>query len=209
MGQRGTLTVPIVLVNSPNPGLSAATIDVSYDPTLIQVSGCKVVAPELRAGDCYRNTAVNGTNSQMRRRTIHSEGINVTNGQVRFSLITNVPITQSGTSLAELTVRPVAQQTTTVTLSVDVRVATEERGEPLPVDIEAGAIPLASMPRGDVNCDGKADRTDVREILAYDVGRAQASINCPPPRATIYVAQCDRNEDTKCDSRDALLIPAQ
>ena len=59
MGQRGTLTVPIVLVNSLNPGLSAATIDVSYDPTLIQVSGCKVVAPELRAGDCYRYSAVN------------------------------------------------------------------------------------------------------------------------------------------------------
>lgn len=209
MELRGTITIPIVLVHSASPGLSAATIDVSYDPTQIQITGCKVVVPGLRDGDCNRVTAVNETSSQMRRRSIHSEDISVTNGQVRFSLVTNVPITQSETTLAELTVRPIARQTTTVTLGVDVRVATEASGEPLPVEIKAEAVPLTSMPRGDVNCDGKADRTDVKEILAYDVRRVPASTNCPPPRATIYLAQCDRNSDTLCDSRDALLIPVQ
>lgn len=206
---RGTITVPIILVHAASPGLSAATIDVGYDPTQIQIAGCEVVAPSLRDGDCNRNTAVSSTNSQLRRRTIHSDIVNVTNGQIRFNLITSVPITQSETTLAELTVRPLTSQTTTVTLNIDVKVATEESGEPLSVEVEAGAIPRTSFPRGDVNCDGKADHTDVKTILAYDVGRAPSSANCPPPRATIFLPQCDLNGDTNCDSSDALRIPVR
>ncbi len=185
-----SVTVPIRFTQPALPSLRTATIVVTYDPSLINVAACVVVAPELRAGTCnYDRTTGN----------IH---------QVRFNLITNASIPSEAT-VAELTITPIAGQGTTIPLTVDVVLATDAKGNSLPLLTENGEITVTGTPTGDVNCDDQTNLDDVKLITAYDVGLLQVVTSCPLLPNTLLLAQCDLNGDTLCDLRDALLIPLE
>lgn len=181
------ITVPIQLVDSPPVGLGAATIELLYEPTYLEVTGCNVVGDGSGSTFCNIEPTV-------------PEG---ERNQVRFNLIASTPLTQA-TTLAEVTFHVVGWTADGATLELSPVLVTEHSGQLLPIQVQNGIISMTTQPTGDVNCDERVDGDDVSLIRLYDVGLAEDATSCPPGDGQIFFPECDITVDSLCDLRDAL-----
>lgn len=183
-----TITVPLTMAIPAGSTVGGVTLDVQYDPAILQVVDCRLLLTGDLPGLC--NMAYDA--DQM-----NPDGL-------RLSLITSATITT--TPIAELSFRAVNWSATPTMLGVANVLAVSPAGMPLPVVTATSQLTITSAASGDVNCDDSVDAVDIDLILGYIVNLRQASTTCPPPDNTLFLSQCDINHDSACDVRDVQIL---
>ncbi len=177
-------TMPISMADFPTPGLGALTLDIGYDPAVVNLTGCEV-DPEGVFDSAICNVAF------------------LTN-TVRISLLSLFG--ESGDqTLANLGFTGVGALGDASSITLTVQSIADAEGNALSPLLNDGSVLLDTMP-GDVNCDGMTNSIDASMVLQYDAGILGESHTCPPATDTLYVDTCDVNNDMLCNSIDALLI---
>lgn len=183
------ISIPVTVTPPVDVTVGGVTLDVQYDPDVLQAVGCRLRLTADWPGLC--NVAYD--NDQTNR------------DSVRLSLLTSATITTTGT-IAELSLRAIDWSPQPTQVSIANVLAVDSSGKPLPVVTVSGQIRITTTANGDVNCDEQVDRADGELILGYLVGLEQVSTACPPPVGALFLPQCDINRDTSCDVRDVQMI---
>jgi parallel beta-helix repeat protein len=181
----GSVTLTLETLNIPDPGLGAFTIDVSYDPSIIEPTAFapgpgfdSLVCSLAHASDTIRCTGVRAGAGAVGDLALADLTFEVDAGAVLGS--------QSPLAVAVVTLA-----------NVD--------GQAIGADTKDGAKITVGL-HGDVNCGGDVDAVDALFILQYVVGLKQAGDQCPPPPGALYVPAADVNCDNDVDAVDALFV---
>ena len=179
----GTVTIPVEALNVAVPGLGAATIEVHYDPVVVEVQTCTSnPANDFDVVLC------------------HDDG-----STVRLTAVA-APGAPGDSLLAEITFHAVGWHGDHTMLEVDVITFADPTGDPIDVAEHDGEITIGAAD-GDVSCDGKTNAVDALFILQREVGlRPNDSDTCPPPSDGLHLPACDVSGDSDCSSVDAMLI---
>ena len=180
----GSVTLTLETLNIPDPGLGAFTIDVSYDPSIIEPTA---FAP----GPGFDSLVCNPAHTSD---TVRCTGVRAGAGAV------------GDLALADLTfeVDAGAVLGSQSPLAVAVVTLANVDGQAIGADTKDGAITVGL--HGNVNCDGDVDAVDALFILQYVVGLKQAGDQCPPPPGALYLPAADVNCDNDVDAVDALFV---
>lgn len=187
----GSITVPVTAegVSSGSP-LGAATIEVRYDPSVLDATACSADPNAV-------------FDSALCNPDFDNDGI--APDIVRFN-VASISGVSGDVSLADITFQDVGcLPGSTINLDAAISVFADPAGSPIPVTDIDGSI--TCVPLGDVTCDGNKDVIDALFILQFDVGlKTGNSTDCPPPQGSLYLPLCDVNGDLSCDSIDSLFI---
>jgi uncharacterized repeat protein (TIGR01451 family) len=184
-----SVTIPVQAIGVPLPGLGAATIEIRYDPAILDATACSVNTTSF-SGVCNPNYDNDGVNPDSVRFTVAS-----VSGASGDSLLANVTFLAKGAAGSSSA------------LDVVIVTFTDPSGNPIPAKDEDGQVTLG-VP-GDVSCDSQRNVVDAMFILQYDVGLRSASNQCPLPAApppTLFLPGCDVSGDGQCNVIDALFI---
>ncbi|RME85556.1 MAG: hypothetical protein D6775_02500 [Caldilineae bacterium] len=187
-----SITVTIDMANVIPPGVGAATIDLAYDPAILQPTAC----------NADPDTLFDFSNCNI---AFDNDGVNP--DSVRLSLISATGV-DGNRDLATVTFQAVGLPNTFSPLDITVLSFADPGGSPIAVgdgDNVVNLSPVVNQP-GDVNCDTRVDPIDALFVLQYEVGLRSAGNQCPPAPDTLYLPNCDVNGDAACDSVDALFI---
>jgi hypothetical protein len=182
----GSATVPLEALGVPGAGVGAATIEVYYDTSVVQVSAC-----DADPGGVYDFALCNWDNGT---------------GVLTFSSISALGV-PGDSLLADITFDGVGSTGDCSILDVVIDTFADPGGNPLPAVDEDGEICVGAD--GDVNCDGVANVIDAMFILQREVGLRGDHYGCPlppPPPDLMNVLACDVSQDGTCDVVDALFI---
>lgn len=180
-----TITVPVALAVAPQTGLSGATVDLLYDPALVQPTACAMTMP----------TAVGFCNP-------HFDNDGTAPDRLRFNLLVT-PTMTNAVQLAELTFVGIGWNDAGAQIEPAIVAAVDASGNSVPLVGQSGLLAFAEQRVGDVNCDGQSDGNDVALILAHDAALIDGGVQCPPPEDALFLPQCDLNNDQQCDLLDA------
>ena len=183
-----TITLAVQALNVPMPGLGATTIELRYDPAVVDAVTCRAnPQSNFDLGACNVNYDNDGINPD----------------SVRFNL-TSLSGVSGNPLLAHVAFRASSAAGGATRLDVVKIVFADPSGVPMPTIEEAGQIAIGTL--GDVNCDRLANVIDAMFVLQYDVGLRTASNQCPPPAGALYTPTCDVNHDGSCNVVDGLFI---
>jgi parallel beta-helix repeat protein len=178
-----SVTVTLEAINIPDPGLGAFTIDIVYDPGVVDPTG-SAPGPDFDSVVC--NLTVPGT--------VSCTGVRTDPGAVGdLNLVDLTFKVDAGASLGEQSPLTVA----VVTLA-------DVDGHDIGTGTQDGAITAGLC--GDVNCDGVVNAVDALFILQYVVGLRLGSDQCPAPVGYLYLPAADVNCDGGVDAVDALFV---
>ena len=181
--QGNPVTILITADDLPATGLSAATVEISYDETIVDATSC---TPDPNG--VFTNQACNVDFDANTVRLTVADVAGVTGsavlGEIAFDTLAN------GSSAVDVTVTAFANTA----------------GNPINVHDNDGTITVISDFDGDVSCDSTRNVLDALYILQHEVGTRAANNGCPLPENTLNVELCDVNRDSACDVVDALFI---
>jgi hypothetical protein len=176
----------ITALASPPLLVSAATVDIAYDPAVVEPTGW-VAGPAWDTALC---SLAYGPD-KIRCTGIDAQGVT---GEAL---------------LAELTFHCIGEIGESSPLDVQVVTLADPNGNPLPWQDNDGMFLCGLC--GDVDCGGSPlDAVDALFILQHVVGQRECSDQCPemtsPPAVTLACAAADVNGDTLIDAVDALFV---
>ena len=178
-------TVPLDVITPPvSPPLlvGAATVDIQYDPAVVEPTGWAAGS----GWDTVLCSLAYGPN-KVRCTGIDAQGVT---GEVL---------------LADLTFHCIGETGQSSPLDVQVVTLTDPNGNPLPWEDSDGTFSCGLC--GDANCSGSPlDAVDALFILQHVVGLRGCSDQCPPPAGTLYCAAANVNGDAGIDAVDALFV---
>jgi hypothetical protein len=179
-----SVTVTLDVLNIPEPGLGAFTIDVCYDPGIVTPTDYvpgpaldEVVCNLTHTDDCVRCTGARAAAGAVGDLALVDLTFEVDAGA---SLGSQSPLTVTVVTLADVD-------------GHDIGAATQDGM------ITAGLC-------GDVDCDGDVDAVDALFILQYVVGLRAPSDQCPPPAGHLYLPAGNVDCDGDVDAVDALFV---
>ncbi|MGB1254038.1 MAG: cohesin domain-containing protein, partial [Candidatus Promineifilaceae bacterium] len=175
----------ITAIDLPSPGVGAATVDIKYDPTILNPVACEV-DPDGR----FNGSACN---------------ISFGDDIVRFSL-TSSSGEAGSVNLATITFEAVGNDGETSPLEVMLTTWADTSGSDITSATVDGSVTLQDGVLGDVNCNGTRNVIDSLFVLQYTVGSRTGNDDCSLASNEIYMPLCDTNEDTNCNVIDALFI---
>ena len=179
----GTIRVPVKILGIPGDGLGAATIEIHFDPAVVEVLDC---APDPK--DAYDSALCNSREGSVSLTAISAKGV------------------PGDSLLAEITFGAVGWDGDRTALDAVVTTFAGPGGEPVAVGVHDGEV-LVSAVTGDVNCDSSVNAVDALFILQREIGlRPNRSDTCPPPVDGLYLAGCDVSGDGSCNAIDAMFI---
>jgi hypothetical protein len=184
--------ISLTLANAPANGISGATIDVSYDPALLQLAGCTPLALEgaiITCNDAFDNDAVAPDSA-------------------RVSFIVSPALTLA-TIVAQLDFTVLSGAAGEAAIDVATVRVTDGAGNSIPAHPRGSVITIENTTTGasgDVNCDDTVDTSDVELIIDYEAGLVSAGASCPLEADQLLLAECDLNQDGACTLQDAWLI---
>jgi len=179
-----SVTVTLDVVNVPEPGLGAFTIDISYD-------GGIVAPTDFAPGPALDEVLCNLAHAP---ETVRCTGVRAEAGAVgNLALVDLTFEVDGGASLGSQSPLTVA----VVTLA-------DVDGHDIGAGTQDGTITTGLC--GDVNCDGIVSVVDALFILQYEVGLRDGSDQCPAPSGYLYLPACDVNCDGACNVVDALFV---
>jgi hypothetical protein len=180
-GPGGSVTVPLQVQNVPaGLGIGAATIDVTYDPSVLTPTVCIDDPLSVFSADvCNMNFAPG---------VIRFVGIS-TGGVFVDTIFANITFSGAGTS----------------DLTLGVVTYTDPGGSPLPYATQDGSITIGPQD-GDVDCDLDIDAIDALFSLQYVSGTRTGTTNCPPGPGELYLPANDVDGDGDADAVDTLFI---
>jgi hypothetical protein len=179
-----SVTLTLDVVNIPDPGLGAFTIDISYDSAIVTPTAF-AAGPALDNVDCNLAYATN---------TVRCSGLRAAAGAVGDVALVNLTFeVDAGAVLG-------AQSP----LTVGVVELVDVDGYDIGAGTQDGTITAGLC--GDVNCDGVVNVVDALFILQYEVGLRDGSDQCPAPSGHLYLPACDVNCDAACNVIDALFV---
>lgn len=179
-----TITVAIDVQGLQAPGLGAATIEIHFDPAVLEATSCQVDPNHaFSSGTC---------------------NLHFLPGAVRFNLTSTAGVTGNPV-LANLEFHVIGQPGASSVLDIVRVVFADPSGVTIAANEQDGAVHVGR--HGDVNCDDHIDSRDAMFVLQYDVGLRAAGDQCPvPPENTLLLSMCDVNQDDHCNIIDALFI---
>ena len=189
----GSVTLPVEVVGVPAGSLGAATIDVEYDPAVLDATDC---TPDPDGVFDLSLCSVTVDNDDVPPDAVRCTAVSVlgVSGDLLVCTITfDVIACESG-------------DTTTVTPNVET--LTDPNGNPILFITDPGEVTCGRL--GDVNCDGLVDAVDALFVLQFVLVMKTGDVVCPPlpvpPAGPIFLPACDVNDDGLCDAVDALFI---
>ncbi len=183
-----TFTVPVTVSNIPAAKLGAVTVEIHFDPALLEVQSCGL-DPDSKFN--------------MDNCNIHYENDGVNPDVIRMSLTSSAGVSTSA-KLANLSFKAKGDNGTSTIVDVVVIEFKDPDGNPVAATDKDGLVLIGK--RGDVNGKDGANSVDALFILQYDVGKKMGSNVFPPPAGSIYLPACDVNLDGKCNVVDALFV---
>jgi hypothetical protein len=180
-------TVPLEVITalvSPPLLVGAATVDIQYDPAVVEPTGW-TAGPDWDTALC---SLAYGPNT-VRCTGIDAQGVT---GEVL---------------LADLTFHCIGETGQSSPLDVQVVTLADPNGNSLPQQDDDGAFLCGLC--GDVDCGGDIDAVDALFILQYVVGLRGSTDQCPlptPPPETLFLPGANVNGDTGVDAIDALFV---
>jgi len=182
-GTGGSVTVRLEALDIPSPpGLGAVTVDVRYDPAVVDATACA----EDPGNDF--DTALCNVEFQtdaVRLTAISTSGVS---GDVRLADITFFCLGDVGECS---------------TLDVQVVTFADPSGNPIPFGDEDGEICIGC---GDADSDGDVDAVDALFVLQYVVGMRQGDNTCQADTGVICLPSSDVDSDQDVDAVDSLFI---
>ncbi len=182
------VVVSIEALDLPSSGLGAATVEVHYDPSILEIVNC-VVDPDGRFdfGNCNKDYENDGRALDI----------------VRFNLtsLTGIP---GNELLANITFKAIGIAGEVSVVDIVKVTFADTDGEPISVNDQDGSVSLFFQ--GNVSGDGNIDVIDGMFILQFDVGLRGGSSQYPPPQGSMFTPACDVNHDGVCNIVDALFI---
>jgi len=184
-----TGVIPLYLWNFSDKLVGAITVDLYYDPEVVQPTGC--------------DADPNGSFDQA---LCNAEYFTDT---VRLTAASTAGV-PGNALLANITFLGVGPAESHTDLPNGIHDLAEPSGEWMP---DAGGRPgwIDILPGpgadGDVDCDGDTDATDALFVLQREVGlRPNDSDTCPPPADGLFLPACDVTGYGECDVVDAMFI---
>jgi hypothetical protein len=181
----GSIVIPVEALDVSADGLGAATIEIRYDPTVLDATGCTADPSGVFDSALCNPDFASDT--------------------VRLTVVSTLGVSDDSL-LAEITFQAVGSTGDCSTLDAVVLTFANPSGNPIPVIDQDGELCIL-VADGDVNCDGDTNSIDALFILQREVGlRPNDSDTCPPPADGLYLPACDVSQDGYCNSIDALFI---
>jgi len=167
-------------------GLGTATIDVFYDPTVLEVVTCtKDPTNQFDLVQCNASFAPD---------------------TIRFN-VTALTGVSGDVVVAEIIFLAIGSNGDESPIGLGISTFANAQGVTTPVDLVEGRVIISDARSGDVNCDGGRTAVDAMFTLQYAVGIREGSGTCTQPQRSKSIMMkeyCDTNSDTNCDAIDAL-----
>jgi|GEM_PF-1930792 len=183
--------ITVVVEASGLINLGVATIDIVYDPAVLQPMDC-IPDPDraFSLSQCNPtfNTGTDGSRA------------------VRFNLIS--PFGTSGDPVMAVIVFDTANvDQGSSALDIVLETIADIDGASINVVDEDGSVAVTDIIPGDVNCDGERTAVDGLFVLQHDIGARLADNVCESGlNGTLFVPACDVSGDDICGAVDALFI---
>jgi|GEM_PF-3526754 len=166
-------------------GSAAATLNVSYDPSILRVLSCNTSVSDFEIVQCNKNYS---------------------SDTVRFTLASNSGVS-GNVLLVEISFEAIGQNSDESAITIELDTINDANGNPQEATTSDGRVIISSQRMGDVNCDGKRNTVDALFTLQYDVALREGSDTCTQPSGNariLYEPVCDVSEDERCGTVDAL-----
>ena len=179
--------VVIMLEGFALDGLGTATIEVIYDPAVLEVVDCtKDPTRQFDLVQCNPTFAAD---------------------TIRFN-VTSLTGVSGDVRVAEITFNAIGFNGDESIIGLGAPTYANSQGIPSPVTLMEGRVIISDVRSGDVNCDGERTAVDAMFTLQYEVGIREGSRTCTQPqrsKSILFMPQCDVNNDEECNAIDALL----
>jgi len=167
-------------------GLATATIEVVYDPAILEVVQC--LPDPTRMFDLVQCNAAFSAD------------------RVRFN-VTALTGVSGDVLVADVVFRAIGVNGDRSDVQLNLATVADAQGIDIMPMVVEGYVMISSERTGDVNCDGDRNAIDSLLTLQHDVGIRDGSDSCTEPqrsKSILLEPSCDVTGDGKCNSIDAL-----
>gem|GEM_PF-3141294 len=167
-------------------GLGTATVDVIYDPTVLEAVACN-----KDPNDLFDLVQCN---------------ISFAPDTIRFN-VTALTGVSGDVVVAEVTFRAIGSNGDESDIGLNASTFANSQGTIIPVELIPGRVVITDARSGDVTCDGSRDAIDAMFTLQHTVGMREGSETCTQPdhnKSILMDDYCDTNTDENCDAIDAM-----
>ncbi|MGB0388269.1 MAG: cohesin domain-containing protein [Ardenticatenaceae bacterium] len=180
------IAIPLSMVDMGAEGVGALNIDIEYDPSVLQATGC-VADPDslFEYSQCNLGFAPN---------------------KVRFTALSATGVS-GDVALGQVTWKALGDPGESSPLALIINAFAYPDGDPISTSPQDGQLTIRTP--GDVSCDGLMNVVDILFIMQYVSGTRGITDDCPrppEPPQTLFLPSCDVNNNGACGMTDGLLI---